>query len=193
MGQYYTAYLKDNNGKETVINSWAYRNAAKLTEHSWIGNTFVDVVCNLITDNPHEIAWVGDYADSVLKNFTDKKNIKELERIFELNRELANNKDKPILIKNIRRKMRRGYLINVTQGIYIDLKKYYKENYTKFMDSALNPLPLLTAVGNGQGGGDYYGINEDYIGSWAFDKIMYSETKPEDYEYAEVEYHFAEY
>ena len=34
-----------------------------------------------------------------------------------------------------------------------------------------HPLPLLTAVGNGLGGGDYHGINEEKVGSWAFDLL----------------------
>ena len=43
--------------------------------------------------------------------------------------------------------------------------------YNWEVDSVLHPLPLLTAVGNGRGGGDYAGINADKIGSWAFDVL----------------------
>ena len=39
----------------------------------------------------------------------------------------------------------------------------------------VNPLPLLTAEGNGRGGGDYSGINEKLVGSWARDFIIVKE------------------
>jgi hypothetical protein len=35
----------------------------------------------------------------------------------------------------------------------------------------IHPLPLLCADGNQRGGGDYYGANEDLVGSWAYDRI----------------------
>jgi len=31
----------------------------------------------------------------------------------------------------------------------------------------INPLPLMTVEGNGRGGGDYSGIEEKYVGTWA--------------------------
>ena len=34
-----------------------------------------------------------------------------------------------------------------------------------------HPLPLLTANGNGRGGGDYLGSDMDLVGSWAGDRI----------------------
>ena len=41
-----------------------------------------------------------------------------------------------------------------------------------------SPISLLTAIGNGRGGGDYYGNNR-MVGEWAGDKVYLSETKPE--------------
>ena len=34
-------------------------------------------------------------------------------------------------------------------------------------DFILHPLPLLTCIGNGKGGGDYHGTSMERIGSWA--------------------------
>lgn len=46
----------------------------------------------------------------------------------------------------------------------------------------LHPLPLLTAIGNGQGGGDYYGINQSVVGKWFWDELSISTSAPEEYE-----------
>jgi len=57
------------------------------------------------------------------------------------------------------------YLVNHTIGAYLDCDKYKARCNNN--DWILHPLPLLTAVGNGLGGGDYYGINKDQVGAWA--------------------------
>jgi hypothetical protein len=43
-------------------------------------------------------------------------------------------------------------------------------------------LPLLTAEGNGRGGGDYRGENENLIGSWARDIISVEMEIPDGYD-----------
>lgn len=54
----------------------------------------------------------------------------------------------------------------------------------------IHPLPLLTAIGNGLGGGDYYGINTDDVGTWAWNEISVEDEPP--VEYTEVKYTFRE-
>lgn len=49
----------------------------KLTEHSYIGNGFVNVVCNYIVDNAVRLWWCGDYAEE-----SDFENKKEFKRIY---------------------------------------------------------------------------------------------------------------
>lgn len=55
-------------------------------------------------------------------------------------------------------------------------------------------MPLLTAVGNGKGGGDYYGdraINKEDVGLWAGDLIeivKYNEDYKWNYETKQYEY-----
>lgn len=41
----------------------------------------------------------------------------------------------------------------------------------------VHPLPLLTSLGNGKGGGDYHGLNMEWVGAWAMHAI---EAAPED-------------
>lgn len=40
-------------------------------------------------------------------------------------------------------------------------------------------MSLLTAIGNGRGGGDYFGENSNKVGSWAWNII---EITDDDYE-----------
>ena len=57
------------------------------------------------------------------------------------------------------------YIINTNKKQYIDLWM------VEGVDTPLHPLPLLTAEGNGRGGGDYEGTNMKLVGSWARDFI----------------------
>lgn len=68
------------------------------------------------------------------------------------------------------------------------MEKYVAENKDK-EGWCINPLPLLTSIGNGQGGGDYRGDSPD-VGSWAFDKIYVTALRPGKME--EVMFHFHE-
>lgn len=63
------------------------------------------------------------------------------------------------------------FLCNHTKHLYIDLNKY-KEKSIDIYGWVINPIPLLTAVGNGNGGGDYWSeVHKEDVGSWAFDII----------------------
>jgi hypothetical protein len=52
---------------------------------------------------------------------------------------------------------------------------------SNILHKILHPLSLLTAEGNGAGGGDYRGSNEIIVGSWARDVISIDEEIPENY------------
>lgn len=81
------------------------------------------------------------------------------------------------------------YLCNTKTKEYIDLYNLPieydyeddKTNETTYV--SIYPLPLLIAVGNGLGNGDYYGINNHYVGYWADSSgyIVFRTQKPKDY------------
>lgn len=52
----------------------------------------------------------------------------------------------------------------------------------------IHPLPLLTAEGNGRGGGDYHGAHETLVGSWARDVISIEKELPVGYTRLEVNF-----
>ena len=96
-----------------------------------------------------------------------------------------------------------GYLVNHSKHCFLDLENYFEKNSwnEEWTDVegvihkdpwCMDPLPLLTTVGNGQSGGDYWKENPCYeaIGTWAYDRIEYTKEKPEGI--FETEYTFSE-
>lgn len=65
------------------------------------------------------------------------------------------------------------YFVNYDKKLYIDLYTYFTERLKEKQNKLTleHPVPLLLALGNGLGGGDYEGWNEDEVGSWAWDRV----------------------
>ena len=82
MGQYYKVLKKEGNGKLTVYNRNIIVDGkeeymmAKLTEHSWWYNPFVNAVCQSIYESAKRsrIIWMGDYADQFADNLVEPHN-----------------------------------------------------------------------------------------------------------------------
>lgn len=204
MGQYYKPILIHEDGAEISAYSHDFDNGLKLMEHSWIGNNFVNAVLHEIVDEPTRVAWIGDYSNGAVcdgcnlgggfitsaSDFLEKYNsvwgghgftrfIQSDAPKFELNKQIKD-----------------CYLVNTTKQCYIDLAEYIKQNSVSGLYGSpdvwcVNPLPLLTCIGNGMGGGDYRGdTGKDDVGSWAFDKIYITYLRPGNMK--AVEYRFKE-
>lgn len=202
MGQYYMAVVIDpDKGKPLIGDS---RGCLKLTEHSWIGNDFVEGVFQHLYETPCRVAWLGDYSDSAVRDMdyvdfgdgyiTDHDQFMVYYKgVFE-NSANNNNLLAPTVTPTDNHKGQ--YLVNLTKNEFLDVEKYITRStiHPKWDTSGepwcLHPLPLLTAVGNGQGGGDYYGQNMKDVGIWAFDKLVVTEKKPDNAK--EVFYTFVE-
>jgi hypothetical protein len=168
MGQYYKAIIlaEKTDKKEFIrasIEPYTNGSGSKLTEHSYIDDIFMTaveyVLCPLGMFYKSRIVWAGDYAE----------NEPELnENLYNLSENKIYN---PILPKNCNEIMNKyRYIVNHTKKQYVDKK-----------NKILHPLALLTAEGNGAGGGDYFGTNEILIGSWGRDIISIDEEIPENY------------
>ena len=112
------------------------------------------------------VAWVGDYADDVIDE-EKYKNIPNIERFVEI------EKDEPNIIgytqpnavpQNVSSFC--YFIINHTKKEFINMYEYIFKNKTN-----IHPLPLLTSIGNGCGGGDYSGKCEELCGNWCGDII----------------------
>lgn len=210
MGQYYTPVLMGKRyGVQATLYSWDYDNGLKLMEHSYMGNNFVNAVLRKIDHQPMRIAWMGDYADDypdddskIREPYQQKLLKKNFMRIFDqqgkkrIKPEPLEGFDKPEDFDG-------WYLINHSRKAYVDLGEYQRKNgwTEKWTDrngvtherwSVVHPLPLLTACGNGRGGGDYHSNYPDYdkVGTWAFDLIEFASYEPVGF--TKEEYYFKE-
>jgi hypothetical protein len=169
MGQYYYCVLLAEDGK--YIRAWldplAHNNGMKLMEHSYIKNNFMLAVESNLGPNGAfymtRVVWAGDYAEPE----PDSEN--------NLNTMTMDSKQKAIRAGYDTREYR--YIINHSKGLYID-----KKSLRMSSGVIIHPLSLLTAEGNGNGGGDYRGPNEDMCGIWARDIISVNDSVPLHFE-----------
>ena len=199
MGQYYMPTLIAENGTVSTLYSHQYDNGLKHMEHSYIGNRFVNAVLTQLWKHPMKVAWIGDYSDGIGGDpYEAKLPYEEFMRYYGI----AWGKDEQDY--RIHPKARcvvgldsHAFLVNHTQKCCIDLAGYIRLNKWTTAGSwnngvfdpndtwemCINPLPLLTACGNGRGGGDYHDCYPDYdkVGTWAFDLIECTDVCPEGY------------
>lgn len=213
MGQYYMPTLIAKDGTISTLYSHEYDNGLKLMEHSYIGNNFVDAVCTQIWKNPMKVAWIGDYSkipwEGTYTKHISRDDFEEIcYKVWGNEQESFRIHPKPH--EYLTMEKRRRYLINHTTKEYVDLESYIEknkwheksewstyangrvvDNKTYEYDVCVHPLPLLTACGNGRGGGDYYDCFPNYndVGRWAFCEIELTEIRPKGYNL--VEYYFS--
>lgn len=174
MGQYYRIHFCPKFTGEVSIFKGS---ALKLLEMAYWKDIFCDDIASLIVNEPTYITWCGDYADEDecrrcgFHYSTVWKSPQEPSQVtpkpdFDIEKQAA--------------------LINHTRREYLDLKKYkakgedYAEENRSLAVSQIalgHPLPLLTALGNGRGGGDYCAgmLNYHHVGRWAGDLISIGE------------------
>ena len=166
MGQYYVPVIRRNDTLEKGY-SYNFGNGLKLLEHSYIGNNFVNVIANEIVEKPAKLYWVGDYSEP-----SDFKSEEEFNLIYKFaqegNRTTIKNPDEKFAWNED------WYFISNTKKEYLLMPKPG--------DFVFSPIPLLTAIGNGRGGGDYF--REDMrglAGYWAGDEVLLSKRAPKEF------------
>lgn len=181
MGQYYTVLLKKGNKRET----FKAKGHLKLMEHAYLTNPFTDYIFNMLYEyGPFRVAWLGDYAhnnDDAFGGLTHEQYMKEYNAVY---RKEAKKIDlwEEDDIKLPNEKLMNMSLVNHTKKIVLHFSDYIS-NSKKLSELVINPLAILTACGNGRGGGDYSGRDMNFVGKWAFDKIeiMDKDDVPKDY------------
>ena len=177
MGQYYRIVLK-NRRDGLVLNDRKYVGGdyvmAKLMEHSYLGNFMTSAVAYAIEGMPSRVMWVGDYAEkSEIRELTNRH--LSLDRIWgdDHDHEFP-NKGKFDYVGKL--------LVNHTKKLCLPYDEYVEKVGKDKFGFTIDPLPLLTAVGNGRGGGDYHSHNGfDKVGTWAWDRIEIVSGKPKGY------------
>ena len=138
-------------------------------EHSYIGNKMMQALELLISpEGPHhkaQVVWAGDYGgeepgyDSNLYHLCEEKQC--VKSIFQSQHVYP-------------------MLVNHSKCCYIDM--------SKLKQGDIHPFPLLTMETDSNGGGDYDGINEEFLGIWARDIFSVELTAPENYEKVSFEF-----
>lgn len=185
MGQYYTPTVLKNDGKYERYNSWDYDSGSKLMEHSYIRNALMNAVSYSIYKCPAKVMWVGDYAK--MENLPEGKRTSVLQKKMLYRAWSAHTEDmvRPSMIPIVM-DWSKLYLINDTTHEYINMRYYIAESTEICREKGLDndyvhPLSILTAVGNGLGGGDYEGYNMEAVGVWAGDMISVDDIEPKGY------------
>ena len=189
IGQYYKPIIIET--MEWVY-SHDYGNGLKLMEHSYIGNNFVGVVMKLLSKGGEwykkPIVWCGDYfSEEGEEKYYDKTddNLKIMP-VFSMD---ESEQVKCVLVNHTKKE----YLIISPQDFKkstkakAQAKKMLKVIEGEEREWKIHPLPLLTALGNGRGGGDFRGENE-YIGYWARDILSVEKEIPKGYTKLNVEF-----
>lgn len=192
MGQYYK--FKNIDKKEEPKEE---RGFAKLTEHSYLGNNYCKSVLQLLSNEwkGDRILHIGDYAEDGVGANTD-----ELINQIKNNEDIANIYDSDYkCVKSHYDMQKIRYVYNHDKKEYIDL--YMQPIQWCYIDGnelgvvKFNSFALLSACGNGLGGGDYpsYCVNSDKIGSWAGDHFTSSSDLLNEYsDYTKNTYIFNE-
>ena len=169
MGQYFTPVIltkdyKDNKERIAfVVHPWKFTEGAKLTEHTWTDSPLVKSVISKLKNDlyGYPVVWCGDYGDNKL--YKEAKEASKGVSSEELSYEDCR------------------YIVNLDTKEYVEVPK----------ETAIHPLPILTAVGNGESNSDYYGTCREHIGTWAYHRIGATDERPGD-GYTELKVYFTE-
>ena len=190
MGQYYRVATIDKNGERKFYNREVdgQYTMAKLMEHSWWENPFVSCITKFLYKNPLTIAWVGDYATDDAA-FAGKRTecVSMLDDIYQ---KTWGEGSEAIGVTLDEISLDGKYLVNHTLKMYVDCDAYREKSSMEgeFAGWVIHPIPLLTAIGNGCGGGDYWGENQDIVGTWALCEISVEDEAPSDYTELDVSF-----
>ena len=192
MGQYYRVLEKENNkrlivyNRNIIVDGKEEYMVAKLTEHSWWYNPFVNAVCEKIYNDARKsrIIWMGDYAKQFASNLEGTHNGLTPLKIRRYHKRCWATDSTTFSIPSTEFTLEGKYLINHTKKEYINCSTYF-ENSVMTDNWCMHPLPLLTCIGNGYGGGDYksptLGSSIELVGMWAWDEISIDDDPISEY------------
>ena len=175
MGQYYKAVIISKN-EIKIVDSWSHKNGAKLMEHSYYGNELLNSVLGVCKDKAvFRLGWVGDYSDEEKEFEEDWKNNLHKMAYIAAWREIEDESPYNNADRLFREKAPAD--LGITQDVWVCNADKMQAVLHRFepLESGIHisPFPLLCAVGNDRGGGDYHaGTNKFMVGSWAYDRLF---------------------
>ena len=188
MGQYYRPILGDAYGlnckvfNRSVDGEYTF---AKLMEHSWWQNSFVNAFSEFLYNEPGRVCWVGDYADE-----PDDFNFPNCSAFYVPSYdEVWGDTVSAIGVASTDFTLDGKFLLNHDNKQFVDLNDY-KANSIDKHGWCIHPLPLLTTVGNDRGGGDFHEGNTgfEFVGSWAWQLISIVDKPPDDFSKIDIRF-----
>ena len=181
MGQYYMAVLGNEFGTDCKVFNRSIDGEytfAKLLEHSWWENPFVNSFSERLYNELGRVIWCGDYADE-----PDDFNFPNCSASYvPYYKEIWGDKVQTLSSTSTDFKLDDKFLINHDTKEFVDLNEYKSKSIDKH-GWCIHPLPLLTAVGNGRGGGDFHegNIGFEHVGIWAWHLLTILDDAPKDF------------
>lgn len=181
MGQYYRPILGDAYGLNCMVFDRSVDDKytlAKLMEHSWWLNPFVNSFAAQIYNCKSRVCWVGDYADEP-NDFKFTKNsafyVPNYKEVWGDRVNLLKSHSTDFTLDG-------KFLLNHDTKEFLDLDEYKETSKDKY-GWTIHPLPLLTSVGNDRGGGDFHkgNIGYEFVGIWAWQLISIADNIPANF------------
>ena len=184
MGQYYVIANIDKKEKISPLTG------VKLMEFGWFGDRIVEALCGMMRGRwrGDRVYVVGDYADrrkegqpeenwhGAVEAALDELGYGEDESLYAIAKEDFKDVTGEALEAAIEECWWGDprYLVNEAERVFVDLEGCPVDHVSvdgrgRVEHESIHPLPLLLAMGNGQGGGDYFGVNAEAVGSWVKD------------------------
>ena len=180
MGQYFMPILGDSHGLNCKVFDRSVEGEymlAKLMEHSWWQNSFCNSFAQRLYKTKGRVCWVGDYSND--DDFNFKNNSAFYTPLYG---EVWGDGVKTLTSTVTDFTLDHKFLLNHDTKEFVDLDDY-KEKSVDNDGWTIHPLPLLTAVGNDRGSGDFHegNIGYEFVGLWAWNLISISDTPPKSY------------
>lgn len=161
MGQYFMPIIGNKNGlnckvfDRSVDDKYTF---AKLMEHSWWNNPFCNSFSKKLYKHKSRVIWCGDYADDddLIFNFDPSVHVPSVGEIWGETTKRYSVKATDFTLDN-------KFLLNHDTKEFVDLNDYKQKSKGKY-DWVIHPIPLLTAVGNDRGFGDFHEGNVGNLG-----------------------------
>lgn len=182
MGQYFVPVLGNIYGSNFKVFNRRVDDeseGAKLMEHSWWNNPFVNSFAAQLYNHKCRVLWVGDYAsepDDLKFDNCSAGRVPTYNDVWGKNVRTIGLRSTKFTLDN-------KFLLNHDTKQFVDLNEYKAASIAE--DGwIIHPLPLLTAVGNDRGAGDFHegGVGYEYVGAWAWDLISVSDKAPKRFE-----------
>jgi len=170
VGAYYHAALKRPEGRFFRYSCWRMDNGAKLLEHSYLPNNYVNAIVKMIYFRPAHVVWLCDYHEEKDLNWKEIPSLKTWKP----------KQDHPLYVCLIVNLDRKEY-INIEELLNLIAKdietlnfdySYVNEYQSKVVILPYHPLPFLTNCSKEPfGPGDYHGVYK-YRARWKNDLIV---------------------